>query len=509
MSTASTTAVGVPAGVQTHPLYQTWAPIWRKLAHVYEGTGGFLDGTYLVAHPREWKDYQKAEPTIPTKKLLARRELARYENIAETLIDTKRSALFRGAVTRQVGDGNKSTPHPLELWWQNVDAAGTGIDDWMALGFTASSVFGHAAHIMDRPAGEAPATNADEKAPYLRLYSPLDITDWLTDDRGNLTAIKLLEAIPRMSLKTAFSALDVRERIITETDFEVMERGARTDGAEHKFGCLPVVLQYAKRRSLTQVIGQSILKDPQLYIDDYNLTSEIRALLRDQTFGLLNVILGTGDQATAVETALAMMGDEKSADNVVFTPGAMQYVQPDTGNVVVYQEERKHLVRTIFRLAQVPWESDSRDAEAEGSLKLKREDMNTVLASYADECERAEYAIAERWYRATYGADRGPEQMEKDGVVIRYPDTFDVTPFAEILEQAQAAISLEMGPTFYKELKCRLVAKFLPDATPGVISEIEKEIEQLAKEAGDPQTLITKAKQVLQKYAVDPEAQAA
>src|SRR6185295_775020 len=89
---------------QTHPVYQVWAPIWRKLAHVREGVGGFLDGTYLVPHPREWQDYTLANPVIPTKKLIARRALASYENFASTLIESKKSALFRAKATRRVGD---------------------------------------------------------------------------------------------------------------------------------------------------------------------------------------------------------------------------------------------------------------------------------------------------------------------------------------------------------------------------------------------------------------------
>jgi hypothetical protein len=52
---------------------------------------------------------------------------------------------------------------------------------------------------MDRPQGAAPLTMADQKAPFLRTYSPLDMSDWLTDDMGCLTAVKLLEVLPRTS----------------------------------------------------------------------------------------------------------------------------------------------------------------------------------------------------------------------------------------------------------------------------------------------------------------------
>ncbi len=41
----------------THPAFLTLQPVWQQLRDVREGTGGFLDGSYLVAHPREWLDH--------------------------------------------------------------------------------------------------------------------------------------------------------------------------------------------------------------------------------------------------------------------------------------------------------------------------------------------------------------------------------------------------------------------------------------------------------------------
>jgi hypothetical protein len=58
--------------------------------------------------------------------------------------------------------------------------------------------------------------------------------------------------------------------------------------------------------------------------------------------------------------------------------------------------------------------------------------MNQILAGYADECEKAEYQFVELWFRGTYGPSRWEARTQGDAeVVIRYPDTFDVTPFAE------------------------------------------------------------------------------
>ena len=464
--------------------------MWLKYVHIFDGSGGFLDGTYLIAHPREWKDWKVENPSQPTKKLKARRQLARYENIARTILDQKSSALFRGAITRTVGGSSKADKekdntkaHPIEEWWDNVDGYYCSITDWMSEAFIFAALFGHVLHYMDLPTERADATTAaDVGQPFLRAYTPLDVPDWLQNDRGHLLAVKLLERDPgREDLMNAPIDAPPMERIVTDTAWALYKRGEKdkVEGGSHPFGTLPIVVQYAKRRKLSPLIGESVLGDPNLYIDMYNLTSEIRELLRLQTFGVMDIKLGTGDTATPIEKAQAMLGDEKGPENVLFTPGGAQYVQPDTNNVTVYQDERRELLRTIYRLAAIPWESDSKDAEAEGSMQLKREDMNQVLAAYADECEKAEISIAKLWFRARYGAGSWEAEWDKAQVQIRYPDNFDVTPFAEILEQAEAGVSLELGrsKTFSLEQSKRLLPKFLPDLPQVIVETIEKEWE--------------------------------
>jgi hypothetical protein len=52
--------LGPKVAAQTHPLYDLFKLTWQQLAHVREGTGGFLsvgNDSYLVAHPREWLDH--------------------------------------------------------------------------------------------------------------------------------------------------------------------------------------------------------------------------------------------------------------------------------------------------------------------------------------------------------------------------------------------------------------------------------------------------------------------
>lgn len=479
--TSSTTPTQEVVAVTSHPIYLELGDVWRRLAHVAEGTGGFLDGTYLVAHPREWVDHKAENPTTATKKLKERRTLARYENWADTILTLLAGGLFRKQAVRRAGDDSSETPHAIEDWWLNVDGMDTPIDQWWVQAWKVAAIFGHAIIVMDRDPKPSD-TYADAPPLYLRLYTPLDVPDWLVDERGALTGIAVAEAIPRATFTQSVTGTQVRH--ILPDGWRVVQRSSGTanagavvaQGAWDYQGALPVVVLYGKRRALTPVIGQSILGDPQLFIDDYNLTSEIRELLRKQTFSILNVPLGVGPDAVTVEQAQIMLGEVTGTANVAFTPEPASYLSPDTSNVTVYQDERTQLRRTMFRLAGLPWEGDSRDAESADSRRIKREDLNQTLGGYAAEIEVADEAIARLWFQATYGA-RWEREWEAAGVTITWPDTFDSDVLDDVIARTQAAIGLGLGKTAQKELKKQVVGALLPTATPSTLQEIAKELD--------------------------------
>lgn len=477
--------IGPKLAAYQHPVYAAYLPIWKQLAHVREGAGGFLDGTYLVAHPREWKDYTAENPQIPTKKLLARRRLAAYENFASTIVEAKQSALFRESPVRRL-DGVAGDTDPagtIKAWWDGVDDD-DDIGSQLKVIWDAVATFGHVYLYVERRPVKA-GSLADAPEPYLCAYTPLDVPDWMVDDRGALRAVKFLEPTPRVRWDQPVEVGAYQYRIVDETSWTLYGSDGRAKaGGAHGMGRLPVVVLYAQRRPITPGIGQSVLHDPRLHIDLFNLLSELRELLRSQTFSILNVPLGSGTEAMSVETARGLLDHQVGTENVLFSGLSAGFISADATNVSVYQEEISRRLRTIYRLAGVSWEADTRGVEAEGSLSIKREDMNQRLSAYADELEGAEYQIADLWYRARYGADLGPRRMKDDRVTIQYPDTFDVSPFDVVLRQAQAALSLDMPDEFTRELKKSLVSKFLPGIGPADAQAINDAID--AQETPEP-----------------------
>lgn len=489
-----------------HPVYQTWLSVWEQLLDVYEGAGGFLDAArpYLYAHPREWLDHSirvtldgdqagqvrwdaNPSPSRPSPKLRTRRKMARYENVAATLLDQIRAALFRKSAERSFADPQKiADDHPLKRFWADADGCGRSIDAVMPEFWTVAGVFGHMPIYAERngETGDQP-TQADAPPVVLRGYTPIDMPDWLVDDMGRLTAVKFLEAAPRESFEdVATGSYQVRTITDTAWTVEILQRGKtrKTEAAEvpvqnaHGFTVLPVVMLYARRRALTPIVGRSVLGDPALYLDLYNLVSEVRELLRNQTFAILNIPIG--DKTGGVEAEMALVGQTSGTGNILFSSQPADFISPPDTNVAAYHEHIDRLVRTIYRLSVIAWESDSRDAESADSRKLKKEDLHQMLAGYASECEDAETQIAKLVYRAHYGA-RWEAQWDADGPSISYPDDFDVESLTEMLENASAAMALELGETATKELKKRVATHLLPGASQPTLQTILTEIDAL------------------------------
>ncbi len=510
-NTNTSSNLGPKVAAQVHPLYSLLRPVWEKLAHVREGTGGFLDGTYLVAHPREWLDHSTRQtitdtntnistvvttinpnPSQPSPKLKARRALARYENVASAILESKKAILFREQPTRRVGvqappkpaaappDPNadplkpvKPVPPPapkpekpseLEVWWENVDGQGTHIDDALPQWWDLAATMGHVALYFDLAPepDEEVKTAADQPMPYVRVYTPLDVLDWRRNDLGDLVWIKLLEATQTATANDGPSVTTFRIRLVDEVGWKLYDykSGKYISQGEHGLGKLPVVFLFGKRRALLADIGESVLGDPRNYIDLFNLTSEIRELLRNQTFSFINLPLGSGPDAMSVEAAQTMMGQQTGTMNVLFSALPADILTGDPGNVASYHDEIARVKREIYRDTGVQFDVDSKDAEAQGALELKRAEMTVRVSAYADECQRAEYGLVSLWYRARHGADGGPQKMESDQVQIHYPENFADVPFKDVLDEASAAQSLGMPALFLKELRKAMVTKF-------------------------------------------------
>lgn len=492
---------------QTHPLYETWAPTWRLLGEVYEGDGGFLDGSNLIPHPRELIYPKDSNNNIdPTKspvekdKFIRRKQIARYENFAQSLVDLFVDHQYTKGVQRIFGgmDALEQAKQPIVEWWKDVDGEGTPIDEWLKQTQVMADVYGHVFVTLDRSIGPVkPRTAAEESPLYLRVYTPLDAPDWLAPNK-RLTAIKFIEAVERRSLnESSIFAADagqtsgsvgqtgtgttpkVNYRTFTRTDWSLYNSdGERIDGGAHGFGELPVIPFYARRRPKIPVLGRSLLRDPKLFKDHYNLTSEFRELLRAQAFAMLHIELGEGEEVAA---ARANLGDHAGTDTVLWTRGSAEFIAAPSGPAEVYMAEIAKCESKMFRLIGMSDKQDSNAPETEGSRRLKAMDLNRLLSGHADEAQRFDYTLARLWYAGTYGAQLGRRKFTSSGLSIIHPDEFYVEEMEETIKDTLDALKLPMGITYQQMVLQRAAPKVLREAGPDELATVNKEIADRVK----------------------------
>jgi hypothetical protein len=483
---------------RTHPRYDEWIDVWRALGYVYEGDGPYLNGEALVPHTRElnYRILSSGGVDFDTvvsekRKFTQRKRLARYENFASTIVDTLVDHQYAKVPTRHIDqppaistDPNATEPerHPIHDFWEDVDGEGTAIDDWLKWYQSLVNVYGHVFVLMDRLQPTAPTealrrgnirTIADQGRLVLRVYSPVDVPDWLAP-RGALSAVKLVEPVERRTLTQRVLSADVEyvtwDRV-RWTRFNA--EGKQIGTGIHGFDLLPVMIWYARRRSRIPVIGRSVLRDPKVFQDHYNLISELRELFRAQTFSILSV--GLGDNET-IQQARDRLGEHLGTDSIMYTRGETVFIAPPDGPAARYADEIARVERVIYRLAGLPWQTDTKEAEAEGSLQIKAADLNRTLAGLADETERLEYQIARRWFRGTYGADQGERLFKTSGLRISHPEEFQVEQLAQALEDAKSVITLGVGPTATMLIKQDVVQLRLKDLDAETRAKIDGEL---------------------------------
>jgi hypothetical protein len=442
-------------------------------------------------------------------KFKRRKALARYENFAQTVVDTVVDHQYAKTIERtaEAPVGVGAMQHPYLEWCGDsefgVDGQGNCMDDWLKIQQALACVYGHVFVVLDRESPtpamvpmrgkRRPRTAADQGRPVLRTYTPLDVPDWLAP-RNRLTAIKTVEAIERTSLldptnlyTNILAARDLQPsdmpevefRIWTDQGWEVYDKdGTVKSQGLHGIGELPVVVLYSRRRVRIPVVGRSLLRDPRLYRDHFNLVSELREITRGQTFSMLHIMLGEGED---VGTAKARLGEYASTETVLFTRGGAEYIAPPDGPAVQIAAQISDLERKVFRMIGLPWDADSAQPETADSRRIKASDLDRLLASQSDEAERTEYQIARLWMKAMYGPDQGNAILQASRLKINHPDEFNVQQVAETIEDTMQALQLGLGPSASARLRKQTVPILMRNLPEEDRQKIDAEIDEYSE----------------------------
>ena len=419
------------------------------LLDAYSGQGGFATGEYLVAHPRESSD-----------KLSRRKELAVYPNFTRKIVDVFMGFLWKQAPSRE-------TDELYAAFAANADGAGGKLDTVLSSYQRLAMILGTVYIIVDKPTTQG-QSKADQALPYLALRLKSQLVAETKNAAGVWQSV-------------TFSELDGNDtiyRTFTPTGWRLskdQDGNELIDQGVYSLGRVPVVrLHIAKPLNPIDSSSQSWVYDlAQLNWDLFNLRSELRELLRSQTFAIL---------------ALPVVDDserEKLKDMTISTENALTYnpagggqpafIAPPADPVNLYMKQIAETVEDIYRIANLEFVGGVQQSGV--ALSFHFQEANSSLRGMAEQCESAENEIAAlvyAWQAGTFGGN------------IAYSNDFNLSDVAGAIAVALDTVTLVLGSEFDKTLKKRLAKQVLGnDTAPSTMTAIDKEIDAQGDTYGD------------------------
>lgn len=401
----------------------------------------------LFMHPKEREvDYND------------RLRMSYYYNFCSPIIDIYTDHLFKQPVNADFGD----IENDVEERSEDIDKKGSSIGEFRKEAADLAQVYGHIFVITDSPQfnGEI-KTRADildnNLLPYFSIHHPQNILNWALDEFGSPYWILVREFSdinidPFNYDKEKIDAVKYRlwtrqEWVLYNDEYAEIGRGA------HNLGIVPITTIYDKQsKKVRNFLGISAIADIAFIARDiYNSCSELKQILRDQTFAFLAI------QGNASEYDELSVGTSKG---LLYPPdrNAPQYISPPSANADTYFKHIDRQVSKIFQLAKL--EGGSVQAPEQSAVQQsgvsKAWDFNQTNSALSKKAGNLEDGETKLWQVYAKWLDK-----EFDGS-IEYPHEFSVSSLNEDLDEAEKAIKLEMGAEFNKEVKGAIIQKKFP-----------------------------------------------
>ena len=416
------------------------------LLDAYSGRGGFETGSYLIAHPRETDEKYKR-----------RQELCIYPNYVKKVVNLYLSYLFSPPIHRE--SLNDTYLQFAALADRQRDLSTVMRSHWLK-----AMTLGTVALIVDRPRGVA-TTAAAERAlvPYLVRRLPVQIQSITLNEDGQVA-----EAVFREKEQFRWYTAD-GWRITKDAEGKEI-----TDSGEYALGRPPVVLLHSTEPADGDWRATSWHYDlARLNFDLFNQVSELRELLRSQTFSVLAIPVS--DTADADAMTEVEVGPE---NGLMYDPkggGAPQFIAPPSTAIDCYMQTIKDLRSQIYEAASMEFTGGVQQSGV--ALEYHFQLANKTLADMAQMCESAERQIAELvcgWMGQAW-----------DGQ-IAYSRDFSIPSLLNDLKVAMDSLDLRIAPAFDRALKKRISRQILDrKASDETLAEIDREIDADGDPYGD------------------------
>lgn len=414
----------------------------------------------LFQHPKErLEDYQD------------RLRMSYYYNFCAPVVDIYANHLFKDSVIEEF----KAIEDTVDQVRENIDLKGSSIEEFRRELATNCQIYGHCFVIVDSPKTPSGAVvtrkdQIDQRAfPYVTIYAPHCIINWTLDVFGSPYWVLLREYVESNVDPQAFNKSKIKDwnyKLWTRDGWARYDREYKLiDQGTHPVGEVPIVCVYDKK-SLKEVsfLGIATLADIAFVSRDiYNSCSELKQILRDQTFAFLAI------NGTATEYDELSVGTMKG---LLYPEGrnVPQYVSPPADNATTYFTHIDRQVRKIYQLAKLEGGSAHQEQTAEAQTGVSKawdfNETNAALAKKAlnlEDGERKIWQMFAKW-----------EGKKFDGR-IQYPNEFSMSSLMDDLQEAEKSARLALGETFDLEVRKAIHKKKFPRAAEEMLKDMENE----------------------------------
>jgi len=493
-----------------HSIFEANHNYWNFLLESYEGGPDYCKGLItqtsgvsafknwafkIFAGSREMKSFTRGNlfmhPKERNEDYNDRLRMSYYYNFCSPIIDIYTDHLFKQEIDANFDDIEKE----VEARSDNIDNKESSIGEFRKEVADLSQLYGHIFVVTDKPRflGEV-KTKKDEidnnLFPYFTLKHPQNVLNWALDEFGRPYWVVVREFLdgnqnPFTYNKDATQSVQYRlwtrqEWVLYNNKYDIV------DTAPHNLGFVPITCIFDKQsKKQRNFLGISSIADIAFIARDvYNSCSELKQILRDQTFAFL-AIQGVSSEydALSVGTCKALLYPEGR--------NPPQYISPPSANAEVYFKHIDRQVGKIFQLAKLEGGSASFKGEnaVQESGVSKAWDFNQTNSALSKKAGNLEDGETKLWQTfAKWAGKKG------DKVSIAYPNEFSIKSLNEDLDEAEKMMRLALGAEFQKEIKSAIIKKKFPRMSKEDLDRLVENMEanEIKAEEGESGRLFKK-----------------
>lgn len=492
-----------------HYIHQRYNPFWYFLLQSYEGGIDYTNAMLLQSNknPGEmdslWNYFvngvQQNNQTVKGNLFLHPKErvedynrrinMSYYYNFCAPILDIYSDHLFKQPVLVDFAEIESTIQEVRD----DIDKQGSSIPEFRKQVADMAQLYGHCFVIVDSPkvtSTEQIKTRLDqieERAfPYLSLYSPQDILNWSLDEYGSPYWV-----IVRETRDENANVMDFKPGCEKETYYRLWMRDGwmlfndhyeLIDEGVYDLGEVPIVCVFAKKSKKSRnFLGISDLADISFISRDiYNASSELRQILRDQTFAFL-AVQGTSDEYSDLQIG--------TGKGLLYPEGrnAPVYVSPPSDNATIYFDHIDRQITKIYQIAKLDSGGVSAKAssvKADGQSGVSKawdfNQTNSALSTksgYLEDAELRIWQLFAKWEGKDFTGS------------VQYPNEFSISSLTDDLNEAEQEGRLNLGQTFNSEVRKAIVRKKFPRMDETEINKMDAEIEGLAAKQDAPQPM--------------------